>query len=107
MCGVVLILSSHGVDAQTTESRTTTWQAQSSTQGGLRAADRALQKRVRYALSKMQGLNLRNITVRARNGIVTLEGSVPEEPQIERAGQAAQAVAGVNALRNNLKYVPI
>lgn len=107
MCGAVLTLSSYGVYAQTTDSRATSEQTLASSPGGLRTADRALQKSVRHALSKTQGLNLRNVIVRARNGIVALEGTVPEEPQIELAGEAAQAVAGVKSLRNNLKYVPI
>lgn len=68
----------------------------------IRAADRALQKNVRRALAKTRGLEVINITVRARNGDVVLEGSVPEQSEIELATRAAQGVPGVNSVKNAL-----
>ncbi len=41
-----------------------------------KAANRALQRKVRSALSKTKGVSVANIVVRARDGDVTLEGSV-------------------------------
>ncbi|MGF6241692.1 MULTISPECIES: BON domain-containing protein [Paraburkholderia] len=67
-----------------------------------KAANRALQRSVRKALSKTKGLSVTNITVRARSGAVTLEGSVPEQPQVDLATQAAQGVAGVTSVKNAL-----
>ena len=67
-----------------------------------KAANRALQRSVRKALSRTKGLSVANITVRARSGAVTLEGSVPEQPQVDLATQAAQGVAGVTSVKNAL-----
>ncbi|MDR3096464.1 MAG: BON domain-containing protein, partial [Paraburkholderia sp.] len=57
-----------------------------------KAADRALQKAVVRALSKTKGLRVSTISVRARNGVVTLEGMVPEQAQAELATKVAEGV---------------
>jgi len=67
-----------------------------------RAADRALQMNVRHALAKTKGLAVIDIRVRARGGAVVLEGSVPEQPEIDLATQVAQGVAGVVSVKNAL-----
>jgi hyperosmotically inducible protein len=67
-----------------------------------KAADRALQRKVRKVLARTKGLSVSNITVRARSGAVTLEGTVPEQPQSDLATQAAQAVPGVESVKNAL-----
>jgi hyperosmotically inducible periplasmic protein len=67
-----------------------------------RAANRALQKKVRSALAKTRALNVANISVIARNGAITLEGTVPEQPQVDIATQVAQGVDGVRSVRNLL-----
>jgi hyperosmotically inducible periplasmic protein len=72
-----------------------------------KASNRALQRSVRKTLSKTKGLSVDNITVRARSGAVTLEGSVPDQPQIDIATQAAQGVAGVTSVKNDLTIRPI
>jgi hyperosmotically inducible periplasmic protein len=68
----------------------------------IKAADRALQKSVLRALSKTKGLRVATITVRARSGVVTLEGTVPEQAQIGMATQAAEGVEGVTSVKNAL-----
>ena len=72
-----------------------------------KAADRALQRSVRKTLSKTKGVSVDNITVHARSGAVTLEGSVPDQSQIDPATQAAQGVAGVTSVKNDLTIRPI
>ncbi|RDJ99870.1 BON domain-containing protein [Paraburkholderia lacunae] len=72
-----------------------------------KAANRALGRKVRSTLSKTKGLSVANITVRARGGAVTLEGTVPEQPQVDLATQAAQGVAGVTSVKNALTIRPI
>ena len=67
-----------------------------------KAANRALQKSVLHTLSKTKGLRVSNITIVARSGVVTLEGSVPEESQVELATRAAQSVPGVTEVKNAL-----
>lgn len=68
----------------------------------IKAADRALQKSVVRALSKTKGLRATTITVRAHNGAVILEGTVPEQAQMGLATQAAEAVEGVTSVKNAL-----
>jgi hyperosmotically inducible protein len=72
-----------------------------------KAANRALGRKVRGALSKTKGLSVANVTVRARGGAVTLEGSVPEQQQVDLATQTAQGVAGVTSVKNALTVHPI
>jgi hyperosmotically inducible periplasmic protein len=67
-----------------------------------KSADRALQKRVRAVLAKDKELNAANITVRARAGAVTLEGSVTSQDEVLRAEQVAKGVSGVNSVKNAL-----
>ncbi|SDB82495.1 BON domain-containing protein [Paraburkholderia lycopersici] len=67
-----------------------------------RKVDRKLGYSVRKALSKTQGVDVSNITVRSRGGAVTLTGTVPDQGQIDKAGQAAQGVAGVKSVSNKL-----
>ncbi|MFL9894829.1 BON domain-containing protein [Paraburkholderia strydomiana] len=73
----------------------------------VKAADRTLQRNVRRALAKTKGLNIANLTVRARDGCVMLEGSVPEQSQSDLAAQVASAVVGVKSLKNALTLRPI
>jgi hyperosmotically inducible protein len=67
-----------------------------------KSADRALQKRVRAALAKAKGVTVSNITVRAHAGAVMLQGTVPGQEEIERAGDVAKGVTGVNSVKNSL-----
>ena len=76
--------------------------AASSSAKETKAVNRALQKSVRRALSKTKGLSIANITVRARNGAVTLQGSVPDSRQSDLASQVAKGVAGVVSVTNAL-----
>jgi hyperosmotically inducible periplasmic protein len=67
-----------------------------------KTANRALQKQVVRALTKTKGLRSSQITVRANNGAVTLEGTVPEQSQMDLATHAAEGVAGVTSVKNML-----
>jgi osmotically-inducible protein OsmY len=68
-------------------------------------ADRKLGYTVRKALSKSQGVDVSNITVRSRGGAITLSGSVPEEGQIAKAEEVAKSVPGVTSVTNKLTKV--
>ncbi|MFP3565356.1 BON domain-containing protein [Paraburkholderia sp. SIMBA_030] len=65
-------------------------------------ANSQLGHKVRSALSKAQGIDVSNIAVRARGGAVTLTGSVPDQGQIDKAGEVAKGVAGVTSVSNKL-----
>ena len=67
-----------------------------------RAANRALSRKVRAALAKDRDLSGASITVRVKDGAVTLQGIVPEQSQIDRAAQVAKGVAGVTSVKNAL-----
>lgn len=64
-------------------------------------ADRSLAKAVRRALSKSQ-VDPSNVYVRARNGAVTLSGTVGDSGQIDAAGDIAKGVPGVASVSNKL-----
>jgi hyperosmotically inducible periplasmic protein len=64
--------------------------------------DRMLSRKVRAALSKDKTITPSGIVVRAKNGAVILEGTVPDESQIERATNVAQHVQGVTSVKNSL-----
>jgi osmotically-inducible protein OsmY len=68
----------------------------------MRANDRALGRTVRHALARTQGFNVSNVFVRARAGVVTLTGSVPEGGMIQQAGEVARGVAGVKSVNNRI-----
>ncbi|MFM0596404.1 MULTISPECIES: BON domain-containing protein [Paraburkholderia] len=68
-------------------------------------ANSQLGRKVRGVLAKSQGIDVSNIAVRARGGAVTLTGSVPNQGQIDAAGDAAKGVAGVTSVTNKLTVV--
>ncbi len=102
VAGALVLLSFVGAHAQTGHATAPRGASPASNAKQMRAADRALQRSVRRALAKTKGLNVINITVRARNGDVVLEGSVPEQLEIDLATRAAQGVPGVNSVKNAL-----
>ncbi len=72
---------------------------------GEQEANSQLGRKVRAALAKTQGIDVSNIAVRARGGAVTLTGSVPDQGQIDAAGEAAKGVAGVTSVSNKLNVM--
>lgn len=71
-----------------------------------KAANRALSRKVRSALAKDKKIDVARITVRVRDGAVVLQGSVPEQPQIEHATEVAKGVQGVTSVKNALTIRP-
>jgi hyperosmotically inducible periplasmic protein len=65
-------------------------------------ADKQLARDVRKALSKAPNFNVSNVFVKARGGVVTLSGSVPDGPQIQQAADVAKGVPGVTSVSNHL-----
>jgi osmotically-inducible protein OsmY len=65
-------------------------------------ADKTLARDVRKALAKAPNFNVSNVYVKARGGVVTLSGSVPEGPQIQQAADVAKGVPGVTSVSNHL-----
>lgn len=100
--GALIVVASLNAYAQSSDAMAASGAMAAPSAKSVKASNRALQRSVRKALSKTKGLSVDNITVRARSGAVTLEGSVPEQPQIDLATQAAQGVAGVTSVKNDL-----
>ena len=99
---VVAMVVACNVYAQASDATTgTTASAAASVKAGKRA-NNELGRKVRGALTKTQGLDVSNIAVRARAGAVTLTGTVPDQGQIDAAGDAAKGVAGVKSVSNKL-----
>jgi hyperosmotically inducible protein len=71
-----------------------------------KAANRALAKKVRAAVVKDIGANASSMTVRAHDGAIVLQGSVPEQSQADRATEVAKGVAGVKSVKNALSVRP-
>ncbi|MBN3802396.1 BON domain-containing protein [Paraburkholderia sp. Ac-20336] len=67
-----------------------------------RRSDDAIILDVRRALRRVPDLDDSGIRIRARRGVVTLTGTVPESWQISRAGNAARSVRGVTGVSNRL-----
>lgn len=69
----------------------------------IRAANRALSKRVLKALSRVKGLDASGIFVKASDGTITLSGVVQKNGQIPLAVDAARNVEGVKSVRESLR----
>ena len=99
--GAMIVLASINAYAQASDAAPAAASA-APTAKQTRAANRSLSRKVRSALAKTKGLSVSNITVRARGGDVTLQGSVPQQEMVDIATQAAQGVAGVTSVKNAL-----
>lgn len=102
LSGALLVLASLHAYAQGSDALAAPARPYASDAKAAKTADRALQKSVIRALSRTKGLRATTITVRARNGVVTLEGTVPEQSQMGLATQAAEGVEGVTSVTNAL-----
>jgi hyperosmotically inducible protein len=59
-----------------------------------------LEEAVQKDLDKEKHLDSSGIRVIARNGVVTLEGAMPDDKQIQRATEIATATPGVTSVTN-------
>ncbi|CAN0621214.1 hyperosmotically inducible periplasmic protein [Burkholderia multivorans] len=66
-------------------------------------ANRQLVKRVSQAIARAKGLDSTRISVSAKNGVVTLSGTIADNVQAGIAVDAAQKVPGVLAVKNQLR----
>jgi hyperosmotically inducible periplasmic protein len=88
------------VDAQTADTSSDAPAAPS--KKAVRKQNHQLESSVRHALSKAKNLDTSNITVLARSGAVTLDGSAADDEQIQLAETTAASVSGVSSVKNNL-----
>lgn len=67
-----------------------------------RQANRALQKKIYAAFAKHQEIDAGSISVKAKNGAVTINGTVTDAAQIEKISGIAQGVAGVTSVTTKI-----
>ncbi|WP_087738514.1 BON domain-containing protein [Paraburkholderia piptadeniae] len=65
-------------------------------------SNRALRRSVYSAIVKHKEINAGNISVIAKDGAVTLNGTVTESAQIEKVAEIAKGVPGVTSVSNKL-----
>ena len=68
----------------------------------IRKADRALRRKVYSAIVTHKEINAGNISVIAKGGTVTLDGTVVDASQIEKVSEIAKGVPGVTSVTNRL-----
>ncbi|MFX1766399.1 BON domain-containing protein [Paraburkholderia sp. A1RI-2L] len=68
----------------------------------IRKANRALRRKVYAAIVAHKEINAGNISVVAKSGAVTLDGSVIDAAQIDRVAEIARGVPGVMSVSNRL-----
>lgn len=69
----------------------------------VKATDRKLAHRVATALARTRGLDSARIFVKAREGRITLTGSVTDVGQVSLAEDAAKRIDGVKAVDNDVR----
>ncbi|MGF6771822.1 hyperosmotically inducible protein [Paraburkholderia sp. GAS199] len=67
-----------------------------------RQADRALRRRIYAAIGKDKEISAGDISVVAKDGAVTLNGTVTEQAQIGKVEAIVKGVAGVTSVLNRL-----
>jgi hyperosmotically inducible periplasmic protein len=67
-----------------------------------RQADRALRRKVYAAIGKDKAISAGDISVRAKNGAVTLSGTVSDPAQVGKVEEIAKSVPGVTSVTNKL-----
>jgi osmotically-inducible protein OsmY len=100
--GLLVATPTFDVSAQESSSMSASTLASS---GHGKIADRALRKDVVRSLTRTKGLNTTHITVRVKDGSVMLQGSVPDQSEVDLATQAALGTNGVSAVKNTLTVI--
>ena len=67
-----------------------------------RKADRALRRQVYAAIGKHKEISAGNISVVARGGAVTLNGTVTDASQVNEVAEIAKGIPGVTSVTNKL-----
>ncbi|WP_179705241.1 BON domain-containing protein [Paraburkholderia bryophila] len=67
-----------------------------------RKADRVLRRKVYAAIAKQKEISAGDISVIAKDGAVTLNGTVTDASQIDKVAVIARSVAGVTSVTNKL-----
>ena len=90
-------------DAAATEAPAAATSAPKAAAKTAKKANRKLGYAVRKAITKAGGIDVANIVVRSKGGAITLEGTVPDQAQIDKAEVGAKGVQGVRSVSNKLR----
>lgn len=99
-CGALIIVLASG-NAWSQPGATSATPATSAS-GSPKQANRALRRAVYAAFAKDKSIDAGSIGVSAKNGAVTLTGTVDEAAQIDKAATLAKDVPGVVSVQNKL-----
>jgi osmotically-inducible protein OsmY len=77
-------------------------EASAATPASARKANRALRRQVYAAIGKHKEISAGNIGITARNGAVTLNGTVTDASQVNQVAEIAKGVPGVTSVTNKL-----
>jgi osmotically-inducible protein OsmY len=67
-----------------------------------RKANRALRRKVYAAIGKHKEISAGNFSVTAKDGAVTLNGTVTDASQVDKVAEIAKGVPGVTSVTNKL-----
>ena len=101
-CASIHALAQPVGGAANTASNTTAVASEHMTAKGARAANRALRRKVYAAIVKHKEISAGDISVVAKNGAVTLNGTVAEASQVNTVAEIAGSVPGVTSVTNKL-----
>ncbi|HVE10053.1 MAG TPA: BON domain-containing protein [Paraburkholderia sp.] len=104
--GVLLLASSIHAWSQTSDAADATVASAPASgvasQKSTKQANRALRKQVYTAIGKVKAIDAGNISVTARSGVVTLNGTVKDASQVGQVADIARGVPGVTSVNNKL-----
>ena len=106
-CGVLVALASMHAWSQTSETTGSSNGPGMAASGAAtakttRQANRALRRKVYAAIVKYKEIDAGNISVVAKGGAVTLDGTVVDPSQIDKVTEIAKGVTGVMSVTNRL-----
>jgi hyperosmotically inducible protein len=105
--GVLIVSASITALSQPSAPASATATASSASSGSAapvtgRKANRALRRQVYSAIVKQKDISAGNISVIAKDGAVTLNGTVTDASQVDRVAEIAKGVPGVTSVTNKL-----
>ncbi|CAG4886711.1 BON domain-containing protein [Paraburkholderia gardini] len=106
-CGVLFALASIHAWSQTSETGAAATGSAMAASGAMpakatRQANRALRRKVYAAIVKYKEIDAGKISVIAKDGAVTLDGTVVDESQIDKVTAIAKSVTGVVSVTSRL-----
>ncbi|MGA7811891.1 BON domain-containing protein [Caballeronia sp.] len=102
--GVLAVAASMTAWSQPSEPASATATASSGSAAPVtgRKANRALRRQVYSAIAKQKDISAGNISVIAKDGAVTLNGTVTDASQVGKVAEIARGVPGVTSVTNKL-----